>query len=70
MATLAELKADLAACQAAISKAEAVQSYSVPGRSKQNALLETLYRERKELRAQIAKMSGPAINIGIPRRDY
>ena len=36
---------------AAIERAETVQSYSMSDRSKQNALLATLYAERDKLRA-------------------
>ena len=57
MATLAELQADLATCQTAITQAETVQSYSQAGRSKNNALLDTLYAERRRLREEVDKVS-------------
>jgi predicted transcriptional regulator with HTH domain len=60
---LATAQTQLANVNAAISAAEAAQSYSGNGRAKTMANLETLYRRQSDLYAVINRMTGSAPSI-------
>jgi hypothetical protein len=55
--SLATLEADLVIVRAAIVKAQEAQSYSTMGRSKTNAAIESLYKERDRLQKLIDRLS-------------
>ncbi len=54
--TIDEYRTQLTNVKAAIVKAENAQSYSVGGRAKANAALETLYARQDKLEARIDRM--------------
>lgn len=59
--------------QAAISAVMLNQSYTVAGRTVTRANLAALQEREENLLARYKReqgSGGPAINIGIPRRDY
>lgn len=51
------LQEQLDDCDAAIARAERAQGYTEGRRGKQNPLLATLYRQRDQLEAKIARAS-------------
>lgn len=59
--------------QAAITAVMSGQSYTIGGRSMTRANLDALCKREEMLLARYKReqgAGGPAINIGIPRRDY
>lgn len=67
MATVAELAADLASCQAAIARAEAAQSVGSDGTSVSNGDLATLYKQRDSLRRQLEQAQAIAAGNGASK---
>ena len=59
---LDDLLTDLTACQAAITKAEAAQSYGTGQYRMQRADISALYAERARLRKAIAQLGGDPDN--------
>jgi hypothetical protein len=61
--TQAEYEAQLVNVKAAIVRAENAQSYSVAGRQKTNAILDTLYKRQDELEKKIDNLARGGIRI-------